>query len=154
MKPSQKELNEFILDLVEFMGKHFSTRFDKTRVAGGNEGVSIRIRRAESGSELEITTDRLDPYIDFGTTHWHYHQYMGSKEDVFARIQSDLTEVFMDRLVVVSGSKGDEFMGALSYRNVPDEEAIADYRKRTPGCTGITLKKWSQPESVLPFSEP
>ena len=154
MKPSQKELNDFVLDLVEFMGKHFASRFDKTRVAGGNEGVSIRIRRAESDSELEITTDRLDPYIAFGKTHWHYHPYMGSKEELFARIQSDLTAVFMDRLVVVGGSKGEAFMGGISFRNVSDEEAIGDYRGRTPGCTEITLKKWTRPESVHPFSDP
>jgi hypothetical protein len=152
MRPSQKELNDFILDLVEFLGKHFTSRFDKTRVAGGNEGVSIRIRRAESDSELEITTDRLDPYFDFGTVQWRYRQLLDSKEELFVRIQSDLIAVFMDRLVAVRGSAGSAAKGGRIFLDVPDAEAIDAYRGMHPDCDEIVLKKWTSPEATIPVS--
>jgi|GEM_PF-6683364 len=150
MKPSQKELNEFVLDLIEFMGKHFTDRFDKTRVAGGNEGVSVRVRRTGAASELEITTDRLDPEIDFASARWQYREYTGSKDALFERILSDLTAVFMDRLVVVSGSKAGQSPGRRVFRDVSEAEAVAQYRARHPECDMVVLKKWTEPEAVIP----
>jgi hypothetical protein len=145
MRPSQKELNEFVLDLVEFMGKHFASRFDKTRVAGGNEGVSIRIRRASSGSELEITTDRMDPFYEFGSVHWHFHPYAGSKEALFERMLSDLSAVFSDRIVAINGFQGERVLGGRAFWDTTDAEAVRLYREAHPECDKLTLKKWSEP---------
>jgi hypothetical protein len=154
MKPSQKELNEFVLDAVEFMGKHFPERFDKTRVAGGNEGVSIRIRKAETGSELEITTDRLDPRFEFGPVPWHFRALRDSKALLFDRILSDLAAVFLDRIAAVSGFRGAEFLGGATYRDLEDGEAVARFRAAHPECDRVVLKKWSSPESILPPTGP
>ena len=150
MKPTQKELNEFVLDLVEFMGKHFTERFDKTRVAGGNEGASIRIRRTECGSELEITTDRLDPCFDYGPVHWDYRGVVASKDVLFERIQADLTAVFLDRLFIISGYRDEIFQGGMVFRDVSEPEALQAFRNAHPDCRKIMLKRWTLPEAVIP----
>lgn len=150
MKPTQKQLNEFVLDLVEFMGKHFNDRFDKTRVAGGNEGASIRIRRTESGSELEIATDRLDPFFEYGPVRWDYRGLIGSKDALFERIQADLTAVFLDRLFTISGSRDETFLGGMVFRDVPETEALQAFRKAHPDCRKTMLKRWTLPEAVIP----
>src|SRR5260221_564000 len=36
------------------MGKHFTACFDKTKVVGGNEGISLLIKNGKSDSVLEI----------------------------------------------------------------------------------------------------
>jgi hypothetical protein len=145
MKPTQKELNEFVLDLIEFMGKHFTDRFDKTRVAGGNEGLSIRIRKAESGSELEITTDNLDPRIDFGPAQWRYRELRDSRDALFERILGDLTAIFMDRIAVAEGFAGDRSLGGSVYRDMTDDAAASAYRAAHPGCGLVVLKRWTLP---------
>lgn len=149
MKPTQKELNEFVLDLVEFMGKHFTHRFDKTRVAGGNEGASIRIRRTECGSELEITTDRLDPCFDYGPVHWDYRDVAASKDVLFERIQADLTAVFLDRLFTITGFRDETFQGGMVFRDVPEPEALQAFRNAHPDCRKMMLKRWTLPEAVI-----
>lgn len=149
MKPTQKQLNEFVLDLVEFMGKHFTDRFDKTRVAGGNEGASVRIRRTESGSELEIATDRLDPCFDFGPVHWDYRGLIGSKDALFERIQADLTAVFLDRLYIVTGFHDEAFMGGMAFQAIPEADAVRAFRATHPECTRIFLKRWTHPEESV-----
>ena len=150
MKPTQKELNEFVLDLVEFMGKHFTDRFDKTRVAGGNEGASIRIRRTECGSELEIATDRLDPCFDYGPVHWDFRGLVASKDVLFERIQTDLTAVFLDRLFTISGFRDETFLGGMVFRDVPEAEALQAFRKVHPESQKAVLKRWTRPEAVIP----
>ena len=150
MKPTQKELNEFVLDLVEFMGKHFTDRFDKTRVAGGNEGASIHIRRTECGSELEISTDRLDPCFDYGPVHWDFRGLVASKDVLFERIQADLTAVFLDRLFTISGFKDETFLGGMVFRDVPEAEALQAFRKIHPESQKAVLKRWTRPEAVIP----
>jgi hypothetical protein len=149
MKPTQKELNEFVLDLVEFMGKHFTDRFDKTRVAGGNEGTSIRIRRTECGSELEIATDRLDPCFDYGPVRWDYRGLAASKDALFERIQADLTAVFLDRLFTISGFRGEKFLGGMMFRDMPEAEALDAFRKIHPDCPRVILKRWTRPEEII-----
>jgi hypothetical protein len=146
MKPTQKELNEFVLDLVEFMGKHFTDRFDKTRVAGGNEGTSIRLRRTQCGSELEIATDRLDPYFEYGLVRWDYRGLIGSKDALFERIQGDLTAVLLDRLFTISGFRGEMFLGGMVFRDLPEAEALQAFRKVHPDCQKAMLKKWTRPK--------
>jgi hypothetical protein len=150
MKPSQKELNEFILDLVEFMGKHFSGRFDKTRVAGGNEGLSIRIRRAESGSELEISTDRLDPVFAFGPALWRFRESLADKDVLFERMLSDLTAVFLDRIAAVQGFRGPSAAPGMVFRGMEDGAVAALYRVSHPGCERIAVKRWSFFERIIP----
>lgn len=149
MKPTQKELNEFVLDLVEFMGRHFAGRFDKTRVAGGNEGASVRIRRTECGSELEITTDRLDPCFDYGRVHWDFRGSADSKDELFERIHSDLMAVFLDRLFTISGFKDEKFLAGMVFRNVPEADAIQAFRRFHPDCQKAVLKTWTRPDAVL-----
>ncbi|MDQ3000897.1 MAG: hypothetical protein M3Y08_06510 [Fibrobacterota bacterium] len=149
MKPNQKEINEFVLDLVEFMGKHFSAYFDKTRVAGGNEGISIRIRRAASGSNLEITTDRLDPVFDLGQIQWRFRDCLASKEELFARMLSDLVGVFTDRIMIVCGYAGEERLGGFMCREAPDGDALIRFKHAHPECDRLVLKKWTEPESVI-----
>jgi hypothetical protein len=146
MKPSQKELNDFVLDLVEFMGKHFPSRFDKTRVAGGNEGVSIRIRRAESASELEIATDRLDPVFTFGPALWRFRESLSDKDVLFERMLSDLTAVFLDRMVSVQGFRGEAAAPGMVFRGIDDEAAVRLYRGSHPGCERIAVKRWTHAE--------
>jgi hypothetical protein len=150
MKPTQKQLNEFVLDLVEFMGKHFTDRFDKTRVAGGNEGASIRIRKTDCGSELEITTDRLDPCFDFGPVHWDYRGAAASKDVLFERMQADLTAVFLNRLYTLSGFRGEAFLGGMVFRDVPEADALREFRKVHPDCPKVVLKRWTLPEAIIP----
>jgi hypothetical protein len=156
MKPSQKELNEFLLDLVEFLGRHFPGWFDKTRVAGGNESVSIRIRRAASGSELEIASDRLDPCIEFGMGGGgpvlrRFRQESVSRETLFAAIQGELIAVFTDRIAIMRGFKGDARLGDLLCREDSDETAIESFRRNHPGCDRVILKRWSRPERGIPL---
>lgn len=146
MKPSQKELNEFILDLVEFMGKHFTERFDKTRVAGGNEGVSIRIRWAGAASELEISTDRLDPVFAFGPVLWRFRESLADKDALFERMLSDLTAVFLDRIVCIRGFQGEAAAPGMVFRGAGDEEAAGLYRTAHPGCDRMSVKRWTFPE--------
>ena len=154
MKPTQRQLNEFVLDLVEFMGRHFTDRFDKTRVAGGNEGASIRIRRTESGSELEITTDRLDPYFEYGPVRWDYRGAAASKDLLFERIQADLTAVFLDRLFTLSGFRDETFLGGTVFRDVPEAEALRAFRESHPDCPKAMLKRWTRPETAVPAAAP
>jgi hypothetical protein len=156
MKPTQKELNEFLLDFVELLGKHFPAWSDKTRVAGGNEGVSIRIRRAASGSELEIVTDRLDPCIEFEMTGGaqalrRFRKESGSRETLFAAIQGELMGLFSDRIAVLRGFKGDARLGDLYCREDSDESAIDAFRREHPGCDRVILKRWSRPERDFPL---
>lgn len=150
MRPTQKQLNEFVLDLVEFMGKHFTARFDKTRVAGGNEGASIRIRRTECGSELEITTDRLDPCFDYGPVHWDYRGVSTSQDVLFERILADLTAVFLDRLFTISGFRDEVYLGGMVFRDVPEPDALRSFRDSYPDCGRMILKRWTLPEAVIP----
>lgn len=149
MKPTQKQLNEFVLDLVEFMGKHFTGSFDKTRVAGGNEGASIRIRRTECASELEIETDRLDPVFAYGPVRWDYRGLIGSKEALFERIQADLTAVFLDRLFTISGFRDGAYLGGMVFRDVPEADALPAFRRAHPDCPDAVLKRWTRREAVL-----
>jgi hypothetical protein len=149
VKPTQKELNEFVLDLVEFMGKHFSSRFDKTRVAGGNEGVSIRIRRAASASELEISTDRLDPVFDFRPVPWRFRECLASKDELFPRMLSDLVGVLTDKIMIVNGYAGEARLGGFICEEPPDAVAIKAFMEAHPRCDRMTLKKWTEPESVI-----
>jgi hypothetical protein len=149
MKPTQKQLDEFVLDLVEFMGKHFTDSFDKTRVAGGNEGASVRIRRTACASELEITTDRLDPYFEYGPVRWDYRGLAASKDGLFERIQADLLAVFLDRIYTVRGYRGDSFLGGMVFRDEPEVEAIPAFRRNYPDCSRILLKRWTMPETII-----
>lgn len=149
VKPTQKEINEFVLDLIEFMGKHFSAYFDKTRVAGGNEGVSIRIRRAVSESELEITTDRLDPIFELGGIQWRFRHSLASKEELFARMLSDLVGVFTDKITVVYGYSGEARLGGFRCRGAPDAEALNAFKDAHPDCDRLTMKVWTEPESTI-----
>ena len=148
MQASQNELNDFVLDLIELMGKHFTARFDKTRVAGGNLGVSIRIRRVESGSELEIATDNLDPCIDFGAAQLRYRELRGDKDALFDRILADLTGIFLDRIVAVEGFAGETSLGGLLFRGLADEAAREEYLLTIPAAQRLILKRWTLPAAV------
>jgi hypothetical protein len=149
VKPTQKELNEFVLDLVEFMGKHFTSCFDKTRVAGGNEGVSILIKKAASASELEITTDRLDPVFGFGPVQWRFRECLATKDELFSRMLSDLVGVFTGKIMIVNGYAGEARLGGFPCKQPPDADAIRAFMEAHPRCDRMTLKKWTEPESLI-----
>jgi hypothetical protein len=159
MKATQKELNEFLLDLAELLGKHFPGWSDKTRVAGGNEGVSIRFRRADAGSELEITSDRLDPFIEYRAGKGdpiliRFRRESASRETLFAAIQSALFSVLADRSAAVRGFKGGEYLGGALYEEDSDERAIESFRGGRPDCDQVTVKRWSKPERDCPPQAP
>jgi hypothetical protein len=152
LKPTQKELDDFVLDLAELLGKHFSGYFDKTKIAGGNQGISLFFRLAASGSELEIATDGGWPLFRIGAASWKphalTHEGMG-KQRIFSAILSDLMAVLENRLYPVYGYRGGKQVGGIGYLGITEAEAAADFRARYPGCERITVKKWTETERVL-----
>ncbi|MDB6035961.1 MAG: hypothetical protein JWM16_6299 [Verrucomicrobiales bacterium] len=145
--PSQKEINEFVLDLIEFMGKHFTAFFDKTKVVGGNEGLSLLIKNGKSDSELEIATDGARVVFRMAEASRPYDR--AEKEKLFAAVLTDLVAVFGNRLFPVSGYLEGRFIGALFCRDKTEAEARADFGLRHPGCDRVVVKKWSIPGTTL-----
>ncbi|MEO7427016.1 MAG: hypothetical protein ABI036_17645 [Fibrobacteria bacterium] len=152
MKPTQKELDDFVLDLAELLGKHFSGYFDKTKIAGGNQGISLFFRLAASGSELEIATDGCQAAFRIGAAGWRPSvlaaEGMG-KQRIFSAIISDLMAVLENRLYPVYGYRGGKQVGGIVYSGIAEAEAAADFRARFPGCERITVKKWTETERDL-----
>lgn len=143
--PGQKQINEFVLDLIEFLGKHFTACFDKTKVAGGNEGLSLLIRKTSSGSELEIATDGAKVVFRMGDAERAYDR--AEAEALFATVLSDLVSIFCGRLFPVSGYREGKFIGGVFYRDKTEAEAKADFRIRHPDCDRIEGKRWGAAEA-------
>ena len=141
--PGQKEINEFVLDLIEFLGKHFTACFDKTKVVGGNEGLSLLIRNGRTGSELEIATDGARVAIRIGEASLPYER--DEKEKLFAAVLADLVGVFTDRLFPATGYLEDRLVGALFLRDKTEAEARAEFQIRYPECDRVVVKKWNVP---------
>lgn len=147
---TQKELDEFMLDLIELLGKHFQGWFDRTRVAGGNDGMGIRFTRAATASELELSTDGRDPRFGFAGAAWSLGG--GSdREGLFTRVQGELSAIFQGRLAVVTGYREGVPAGSLVLRDRDDAQAEAAFRERYPDCDRLTLKRWNRPEAILPL---
>ncbi len=150
MKPNQKELNEFLLDLVELLGKHFPGCFDRTKVVGGNGGLSLILRRGGGGydSELEISTDRCRAAYRIGEV-THDPGCHGDRQGMFSAVMGDLIAIFSDRLFAVSGYASGKFLAGAFYRDRDSAEAVADFASGHPECDRIVVKKWGAPEAAV-----
>ncbi|MDB5102414.1 MAG: hypothetical protein JWP91_103 [Fibrobacteres bacterium] len=149
MKPNQKELDEFMLDLIEFLGKHFSAYFDKTKVGGGHQGLSISILNLKHGSELEVTTDGARVRLRSGSAERRLPPGL-DKESLFSAAIADLLAIFENRMCLVSGRSGDgqgSGRGAF-YLDLDDAEALRRFHRDHPDCSDAALKKWTAPGSI------
>ncbi|MDB5049619.1 MAG: hypothetical protein JWO30_2690 [Fibrobacteres bacterium] len=146
MRPKQKELNEFLLDFIEFLGKHFTSCFDKTKIAGGNEGLSVTIRNGKSDSGLEIDTDRARVTFRIAGVPRNFDKD-ADKNSLFSQVMADLVCIFENRLYPVIGYKEDKFLAGAFYRDVAEEEALADFKTLHPECDKVVVKKWTEKET-------
>lgn len=92
MKPNQKRLDEFLLDLIEFIGKHYPTAFSKTKMMDSTHGIVILIKNEKFGSDLEISTERCEITFQFGSNRWRIENYK-STDELFSKTISDLLSI-------------------------------------------------------------
>src|SRR4051812_42045077 len=115
MKPNLKQLDEFVLDLIEFLGKHFSSAFNKTKLGGGNEGVSVTVKNEAFGSELRIDVVRTGIRMQLGSAEWGLEGFQETSA-LFTDTINDVLAVLGNKIVLIAGYQGEKPTGCLHYR--------------------------------------
>src|SRR3954470_12192362 len=98
MKPNPKQIDEFVLDLIEFLGKHFSSAFNKTKLGGGNDGVSVTIKNEAFGSELQISVVRTGIRLQLGGAEWGLEGFQDTSA-LFTNTINDVLAVLENKIV-------------------------------------------------------
>lgn len=94
-RPNQRQLNEFLVDLVEFVQKHFQVPVTRTKILEENGCASVMMRHEPSGSELEISTLGGKVAFRVGDTRWTLAAE--SPVDLYGAMIRDLLDVFAGR---------------------------------------------------------
>jgi hypothetical protein len=95
MRPNQRKLNEFLVDLIEFVQKHFHPPVTRTKVLEENGCAGVLMRHEPSGSEVEVTTMGGKVEIRRGADRW---VVQGADEaELYANLIAELLDVFAGR---------------------------------------------------------
>lgn len=94
-QPRQRQLNEFLVDLIEFVQKHFQVPVTRTKILEENGCAAAILKHEPSGSEVEIST--LGGCVTFraGTARWTVEG--GTPAELYGRMIQDLLDVFAGR---------------------------------------------------------
>jgi hypothetical protein len=103
MRPNQRKLNEFLVDLIEFVQKHFQPPVTRTKVLEENGCAGVLMRHEPSGSEVEVTTLHGKVEIRRGDGKWAVPGEDAA--ELYANLIGELLAVF-------AGRKGGPWGGA------------------------------------------
>lgn len=98
MRPTQRQLNEFLVDLVEFVQKHVKPPVTRTRILDEDGCAGAVLKHEPSGSVIEITTMGGKVAFRSGETAWTVDAGEGAI-DLYGRVVQDLLDVFAGRRV-------------------------------------------------------
>ena len=70
MRATQRHLNEFLVDLVEFVQKHFRPPVTRTKILEENGCAGVVMRHEPSGCEIEVTTTGGEVAFRSGGERW------------------------------------------------------------------------------------
>lgn len=95
MQPKQRQLNEFLVDLVEFVQKHFQVPVTRTKILEENGCAGVVMKHEPSGSEVEIATPGGKVVFRVGELRWTV-EGKGPAE-LYGKVIQELLEVFAGR---------------------------------------------------------
>lgn len=97
MSSAQRKLNEFLIDLVEFVQKHFHPPVTRTKILEENGCAGVLMRHEPSGSEIEVTTAGGVVAFRSGEKRW---TVAGAEApELYAKVIEELLAVFAGRRV-------------------------------------------------------
>lgn len=105
MRPTQRQLNEFLVDLVEFVQKHVQPPVTRTRILDEGGCAGAILKHEPSGSVIEITTSGGRVAFRSGESQWIVDPGEG-RADLYGRVFQDLLDVFAGRRVGPWGNPG------------------------------------------------
>lgn len=110
----QRKLNEFLVDLVEFVQKHFRPPVTRTKVLEENGCAGILMKHEPSGCEIEIGTLGGKVTFKSGSKAWIVEAAKGpsAQAELFAGTIRELLAVFAGQRVGPWGSVTDPAQGS------------------------------------------
>jgi hypothetical protein len=143
-------LNEFLVDLVEFLQKHFAVPVDRTRIDDEGERIHIVLRHTPSDSRLEIEATPAGASFRFGGAAWTVDAGEGGeagRSALRAAVLRETLALLLGRTVVLAVRAGGE---TLEARVVREREAdagtvTAASRSALPEGACTTRLAWGLP---------
>lgn len=97
MSSSQRNLNEFLVDLVEFVQKHFRPPVTRTKILEENGCAGVLMRHEPSGSEIEVTTTGGEVVFSSGGKRWTVDG--ADAPELYGKVIEELLAVFAGRRI-------------------------------------------------------
>jgi len=94
---SQRNLNEFLVDLVEFVQKHFKPPVTRTKILEENGCAGVLMRHETSGSQIEVTTNGGEVAFQSGRKRWTVAG--ASAPEIYGKVIEELLAVFAGRRI-------------------------------------------------------
>lgn len=151
MQADQRKRNEFLIDLAEFVEKHFQINKNRTRIREEDGAASVRILNEAVGSELEISASGPGIVFRFAGAEWPIEGHADTN-DLFVRTIRDLVDVLSDRRTVLRGFKGGSLIACRVADASAEGEAILAFMDAHGGCDSLTRKRWNLVECPHPLS--
>lgn len=102
VRPGQRHLNEFLVDLVEFVQKHFRPPVTRTKILEENGCAGVVMRHEPSGSAIEVTTEGGAVTFRSGEKRW---TVTGDAPELYGKVIEELLAVFAGRRIGPWGGK-------------------------------------------------
>lgn len=150
MQADQRKRNEFLIDLAEFVEKHFQINKNRTRIREDDGAASVRILNEAVGSELEMAAAGPGIVFRFAGAEWPIEGHADTN-DLFVRTIRDLVDVLSDRKTVLRGSRQGSLIACRVAETSAESEAIQDFLDAHAGCDNLTRKRWNAFETGYPL---
>lgn len=151
MQADQRKRNEFLIDLAEFVEKHFQINKNRTRIREDDGVASVRILNEATGSELEITAAGPGIVFRFAGAQWPIEGHADTN-DLFVRTIRDLVDVLSDRKTVLRGFKQGSLIACMVAETSAESEAVPTFLDAHGGFDALTCKRWNLFESDYPLN--
>lgn len=150
MQADQRKRNEFLIDLAEFVEKHFQINKNRTRIREDDGAASVRILNEAVGSEVEVAASGPGIVFRFGGAAWTIEGHADTN-DLFVRTLRDLIDVLSDRKTVLRGFARGSLIACQVVESWAESTAILAIRHAHADCDSLTCKRWNLVESVYPL---
>lgn len=97
MNLAQRNLNEFLVDLVEFVQKHFRPPVTRTKILEENGCAGALMRHDPSGCEIEVTTNGGVVVFRSGGASWTVAD--ADPSALYGKVIEELLAVFAGRRI-------------------------------------------------------
>lgn len=144
----QERLNQFLLDLADFLGKYY-TGSNLTGVSQETDEGAVRVKlTGPADSVLDLWAYDAEITIEFGETHWHVDDYSDPccYESIYESVIDAVLDVLNGRLCTYScWAAGRPCMGGTCSGTTWEEVVANSPGMLLHGTDEARFKTWGQP---------